>query len=182
MPALTFIHISVALPIVAGALVGCSPNPEVRPAPSSGSQHTAADSLVLERTVCFGRCPAYRLRIGSAGFVLFEPRIPPGPAAADTIPNTALPHLAAEAERVGFYAFPDLIQGDSALCAMEATDHPSATITIHRGSEFKRVQDYTGCHAASGDTVSAQRLRGLRQFQALVDSVAGSARWTAREP
>lgn len=100
----------------------------------------------------------------------------------DTIPDTAVPRLAAEAERVGFYAFPDLIQEDSALCALEATDHPAATVTIHRGSEFKRVRDYTGCHAAVEDTVSAQRLGALRQFQALIDSVAGSTRWTAREP
>lgn len=182
MPALTFIHTRIALPLITCAVIGCSPSSEVRPAPSSGSQRAAADSIVLERTVCFGRCPAYRLRISSAGFVLFEPRNPPGPAATDTIPNTALPRLAAEAERVGFYTFPDLIQGDSLLCALEATDHPSATVTFHRGSEFKRVQDYTGCHAASEDTVSAQRLGALRQFEALIDSVAGSARWTAREP
>src|ERR687888_360851 len=34
----------------------------------------AVDSIVLERTACFGTCPAYRLRISAAGAVHFTSR------------------------------------------------------------------------------------------------------------
>jgi hypothetical protein len=167
--------------VVATSLIACACSSNTDGRATSGSAvSTPADSIVLERSVCFGSCPAYRLRISSIGHVLFEPRNPGRPGqtpATAKVSDSAFSYLTSQAERAGFYGFPENIQEDSTLCRRMATDHPSATITIHRSTEYKRVHDYTGCHG-SDDPAAATRLRTLREFEALVDSVAGSARWT----
>lgn len=159
-------------------VAGCSQKPEVRPESSAGE--TTPDSIVLERGVCFGFCPAYRLRIAANGAIQFEPQNPPGPASTDSISPTAFVELAREAQRVNLDAYPDTIQSDKRLCAMLATDHPSAAITVFRDASSKRVDDYTGCHAGENDHESEQRLQKLRAFEAFIDSVAGTSRWTNR--
>ena len=90
------------------------------------SEHNVVllDSVVLQRTVCFGRCPAYRLRISSDGTVLFSPENPPGETAQANIPPAAFVDLAAKLEDAGFYSYPSVIQAHSALWAVHFTDHP----------------------------------------------------------
>lgn len=173
--------LSAATSVVLIAMAAsCSPKPEVRPEPSKGEAATP-DSIVLERGVCFGFCPAYRLRIASNGAMHFEPQNPPGPAAIDSISPAAFAELARETERVNLGSYPDTIQSDKRLCAMRATDHPSAAIAVFsEGVVSKRIDDYTGCHAAPDDAESEARLQKLRAFEAFIDSVAGTSRWTSR--
>jgi len=166
----------IALVVSTVLLGACTQNGEVR---SGGSEPVVADSIVLERGVCFGFCPAYRLRIASSGAVRYEPRNPDGEASTDSITPTAFIALLREAERIGLNSYPENIQDDARLCARQATDHPSATISIF-GQETRRVHDYTGCHAGEEDAESAERLRVLRAFEAHIDSVAGAARWSSR--
>lgn len=153
-------------------MVACAPNGEVREA---DVDLAAPDSIVLERTVCFGTCPAYRLRILGDGAVLFEPRIPAGSPATDNIPVERVRALAAALERADFNAFPDVIQQDRVYCALEATDNPSAIISVYRGAESKTVNHYFGCRA--NDERAQQRLEVLRALPAQIDSAANAARW-----
>src|SRR5712671_6957629 len=37
---------------------------------------SVADSIVLERSACYGTCPAYRLRLSNTGEIRFESRNP----------------------------------------------------------------------------------------------------------
>lgn len=165
-----------ALVLLSVLIVSCSPNAEVRDG-SMASAASGADSVVLQRSVCFGSCPAYRLRIAASGAVLFQPENPGGSSSTDSISVTAFQRLVAELDRAKFDSFPDVIQEDRVLCAAPATDHPSSTITVFRASAAKQVRDYTGCYAAEGDTISAARLVTLRKLDELVDSTARSARW-----
>ncbi len=152
----------------------CAPKPELDE--SAAPQDVALpDSIVLERTVCFGTCPAYRLRIAGNGAVLFEPRIPAGSPTSDKIPVERVRSLAAALERADFNAFPDVIQQDRVYCAMEATDNPSAIIRVFRGAASKTVNHYFGCHA--NDERAQQRLEVLRALPAQIDSAADAARW-----
>jgi hypothetical protein len=161
---------------IATCLAACSPNSEQGGTSTAGGSATA-DSIVLERTVCFGTCPAYRLRIAANGSVLFEPRIPSGQAQSDSISASAFGRLLSALERGNFFSLPANIQNDPALCALQATDHPSVVISVYRGPEVKQVQDYTGCHAGPADNASGVRLETLRKLDEVIDSTAGSARW-----
>ena len=160
------------LPATMLLVTACAPNGEVREADADVAM---PDSIVLERTVCFGHCPAYRLRVSSNGAVLFEPRIPPGSPTTDTIPVERVRNLATALERADFASFPDVIQQDRVYCALEATDHPSAIISVYRGTASKTVNDYRGCHAS--DASAEQRLEVLRALPAQIDSAANAARW-----
>lgn len=169
-------HIRPMLPGIIALAASCS-NSATRDDASVRSDAAVIDSVVLERTVCFGRCPAYRLRIAANGQIVFTPENPPGPVARDSIAPSAFQDMVSQIEQAGFDSFPSETRGDRTLCAMEATDHPTSVITLYRASGAKAVRDYTGCHAASGDERTLARLAALRKLDELVDSTAHSARW-----
>jgi hypothetical protein len=170
---------------VALTTAGCARRPAdgERPADTpagaaSIAASAAADRLALERTRCYGTCPAYRVVLDAAGRVAFASRNPDDSTRATaTVPPATLGALVARAESGGFLALPARVQGDPRLCAREATDGPSATLVIYRASGVVSVEDYRGCHAAEADSASAGRLEGLRALQAAMDSATGSARW-----
>ena len=130
-----------------------------------------ADSLVLDRTPCFGVCPPYRLRIARSGEVAFQSR-----AGRDTthsltsIPADDARRLFERADLLRFDALPDTIARSTAYCHDEPTDYPTAITTIFVGLKSKHVVDYEGCDWAPV---------GLRVLEAMVDSVAGTRRFLA---
>jgi hypothetical protein len=149
------------------------------------SDPARADSIVLARTRCYGTCPAYRLRVGSDGEVLFESGNPgdEGRTHRDTVSADGFAYLLAMADRIGFYELPDRIdEGDQTWCRDYATDHPTYIAAIYAASSHKRVAYYTGCYSGAGDHTVPESLGRLRQFYATIDSVAGSSRWIRPAP
>ena len=136
------------------------------------------DSLVLERTRCFGMCPAYRLTIRSDGAVTFVSRNPGDTSGVktDSLRQEQVAWLVEEATRLGFFTLPAVIADDSTLCPLRATDHPSAKVTILRQDSARTVVDYHGCYA-SHDLAVVPRVEQLRRLEAEIDSVARSSRW-----
>ncbi|MGZ3333405.1 MAG: DUF6438 domain-containing protein [Gemmatimonadaceae bacterium] len=137
-----------------------------------------ADSIVLERSMCFGTCPAYRLRLSDSGEVRFESRNPgdEGRRAVDTVRAATFPALISRAEAVGFFDLPSDIAADSVLCHNRATDHPTVVVTVFGKTQTKRVEDYHGCF----ETVEHETLptiTRLRAFEVEIDSALGSSRW-----
>lgn len=165
----------VALLVGTGALAAAAGAPA-----SAAAQATAAaaDSVVLERTRCFGPCPAYRLSITRAGRVAFASRNPRDStrAVVDGAAPGAVDALARRAEASGFFGLPPEVARDPALCPDRATDHPTVIVTVFRPGGPARVEDYHGCYLANDHAV-APALAGLRQLEAAIDSAAGSARW-----
>lgn len=127
-----------------------------------------ADSIVLERTPCFGVCQAYRLRVAKSGEVSFRSH-----TARDTTPLlTSIPAEVAQrlferANVLGFDELPDTIATNRAYCPSYVTDFPSAVTTVFVGARSKQVIDYLGCDWAPV---------GLRNLETLIDSTAGTAR------
>ena len=144
-------------------------------------QHIASaapiDSVHLERTLCYGTCPAYRLHIDRMGHINFASLNPgeEGRVARDSVSPEALLFLAREAERIGFYALPDRLEGTD-FCADWATDHPTVTVTIFRAAGVKSVRDYHGCSERADHSVRPA-IAQLRTFESMIDGVAASFRW-----
>ena len=140
-------------------------------------QRIDADSVVLERSVCFGFCPAYRLTIHPNGAVHFvTTQRADTVQRADTIAPRSFRSLVGEAQRIGFFTLPTDVVRDATLCAARATDHPTATVTIFRGDSTHTVVDYQGCYMDHALGV-APALRPLRRLESAIDSVAGTKRW-----
>src|ERR1700741_3638408 len=135
-------RIALAL-LLACLAAGCRP---ARSGSGGGGMPPVPDSIALERTLCFGLCPAYRISVTAAGAVHFR-SLNPGDSARVATGRTdpgGFQSLADQAERIGFDRLPDSIE-DSRFCQQRSTDHPTATVTLHRGAAAKRVVDYLGC-------------------------------------
>src|SRR5262245_40096064 len=95
-------------------LISCGPRAPM-PAADRARSDRLGDSLVLERTPCFGSCPAYRVRVTRGGQVRFESRNPRdsgrvGEASVDSIAVDALFHKAAS---LGLDSLPPRLMGRS---------------------------------------------------------------------
>jgi len=164
-----------SLQVGALAILACAPSAGK---PDQNSSQAQIDSLVLERTVCFGVCPAYRLRLSSADEVRFEShnRGDSTRVITDTAAPGTYKALVARARAIGFYGLPTEILKDSVLCNNRATDHPTVVTTIYTGSSTKQVSDYHGCF----ETVEHEDLapiQKLRAFENEIDSALHSSRW-----
>jgi hypothetical protein len=161
-------------------LASCRPSPT----PASDGRDSAAatvtagaDSIALERTQCFGTCPAYRVSITRDGLVSFVSRNPGEALTASARVSPAdFARLVADAGPAGLGTLPGEIRQDSTLCPISRTDAPTVVTTLHANGVATRVARYTGCVERVGGPVPPA-LERLRVFEDRVDSVAGSARW-----
>jgi len=149
-----------------------------RPLPAQWVKPESVDSVVLERTLCFGVCPAYRLSLTRAGGIHFESRNPgdSGRTASATIPTTDFhAFVVLGLASSDFFALPDSIAADPKYCEHATTDHPTVIVTLYAGTRVKRVEDYQGCMWAPV---------ALREFEDHIDRTAQSSRWVrlARGP
>lgn len=164
-------------PVVALLFLACTPRVESNEVLVNPSR-PLADSIVLERTACYGTCPAYRLRLSNGGEIRFESRNPgdTGRSALDTVPAGLLLRLISRANSIGFFELPSKISADTRLCGNMATDHSTVAITVFSRKGAKRVEDYLGCHGRAEDAGQSPVVR-LRSFEAEIDSVLRSSRW-----
>lgn len=167
--------IALFIPCVAFACAG--PVSQSTPSTLSAAAVATLDSIRLERTLCYGTCPAYRLQLDRDGRIRFTSLNPgdSGRSTQDSVSPEALLFLQREAERIGFFALPDDLVG-TPFCADSATDHPTVTVTAFRREGMKRVVDYHGCFERSDHSVRPA-VAQLRTFERTIDGVTGSFRW-----
>src|SRR5213078_1566078 len=91
------------------------------------------DAITLERTVCFGTCPAYRVTISSDGTVTFEGRqyTKTKGTATGHISASDFRKLVSEFEKIDYFSLPDEYKPGSKVCPQRITDMPSANTSIH---------------------------------------------------
>ena len=136
------------------------------------------DSIALERSLCLGRCPAYRLRIARDGNIRFESRNPGDETRVEQGAASAnvLPYLAGMSEGSGFYELPDTISNAGVLCPGHyVSDMPTNVVTIW-GARPKKVVRYVGCGWSSNGSPPEWYQR-QRHFENMIDSVSGAKQW-----
>src|SRR5262249_55081142 len=104
--------------------------------------------ITLERTVCFGECPDYKLTITADGAVVFEGRRfvkQEGVTIKSAITQDQLKRLMAEFDRVKFFSLEDDYMNNPRVCAYYRTDNPSAFTSIRIDGKSKTVRHYHGC-------------------------------------
>lgn len=119
-------------------------------------------TITLERTPCFGTCPAYTVRIMSDGRVEYEGRrfVRVVGKATATIPLESVQELVRQFDRIGYFELKDK------YTAM-ITDLPTTTTSIRKGARFKQIVDYYGAPPA------------LKDLERRIDEAAGSVRWVS---
>jgi hypothetical protein len=159
----------ILLAIAAMVSSGAASAQETVPAP--------ADSLTMERTPCFGTCPAYRLTLTVDGRVTFVTTHPSGsPAIRDTVPAGTLDALLRRAEMIGFFTLPEDLIATPSVCGSAWTDHPTVILRFYFPTETTVVKDYHGCPGPA-DGSARELLVALRALENAVDAVTGADRW-----
>ena len=144
-------------------------------------------AITLERTSCFGRCPAYRVRLDSTGKITFT-GLNQWADSADTgsVGPSAVEQLFSAFEHAHFFALDASYFPGAPKCIKAGTDHPWLMLTAVVRGQAKTVRYYTGCYgggatrpvwagAARPDTAPDPGV--LLRLAALVDSVAGTRKW-----
>ena len=130
------------------------------------------DTIVLVRTRCFGRCPAYEVVIPRGGRVRVTGDADRVARAVSSVPDDVIDRIAERARTGGFYTLPAETRRDPGLCPLRATDHPSVTVRLVQGRVATQVEDYTGCYQAP-----QRRAPVLEELEALaraIDAAAGT--------
>ena len=174
-----------ALVGVLSLVAACASTPQagVSPPPPDAGQPTdsllqfvrTADSIALERTPCYGVCPAYRVVLTHTGRIRFERRnehaMPLAPR--DSVPPDDVSAVLTQMVLIGFTKLPDRITHGSAACGPWMTDHPSVTIALYAPRVAKVVSDDYGCSWSP---------QGLRSLQAEIDRLVGLTPVPGMEP
>lgn len=125
-------------------------------------------TITLSRSVCFGFCPDYTVRIDQSGAVTFEGRRFVNVAGVQhaQIPAADVQALLARFDAVNFNALRNEYRA-------AVSDMPTYTITLERNGARKTVVDYGGPGAGMPQAV--------RALEDEIDRVAGTSRWVLRD-
>jgi membrane dipeptidase len=138
--------------------------PSTALAPSTAPSGTAQGpiAITLERTVCFGTCPAYSVTLRDDGSVAFEGQQYTKVAGKQAwkIDPAAVKALAKEMQDAGFFEM------ENEYRAM-VTDHPTVFTSLTVGSRTKRIRDYVAGPAR------------LKEIEQKIDEVAGTKKYVS---
>jgi hypothetical protein len=135
--------------------------------------------ITLERSVCFGTCPSYKVTIASDGTVTFDGRDfvkTKGKATAQIKPDD-FKKLVSEFEKIKFFSLDDSYEPGSRGCPVSATDSPYAKTSIQMDGRTKSVSHYHGCGAPEALRALAEALRSLTALERKIDEIAGTEKW-----
>jgi Domain of unknown function (DUF6438) len=121
-------------------------------------------SMRLVRTVCFGSCPDYEVRIDGDGTVRFKGNrgvMIPGDHVARISP-VEVRELVEQFRKADFFSARGRYRGNW-------TDNPTQTVTLTIGDRTKTVVDYVGTDVGLP--------LAIRNLEGEIDEVAGTARW-----
>ena len=134
------------------------PTPAIRP--------DSKVTIALRRTVCYGRCPSYRVSIGTDGIVFDGDAFV---AAVGRHTGTVDPHavreLAMKFVAADFYSMNDEYRA-------RVTDNPTYILSISIDGHKKQVLDYVGSWVGMPEVIT--------ELEDEVDSFAHTERWIAR--
>lgn len=142
-------------------------------APDSGRRATKV--ITLERTVCFGTCPNYKLTIFSDGRVEYEGIrfVKKMGKATGRISRAKLHELVTEFTNIYYFNLPDSFQPGEKTCPQEATDMPSATTSLTWQGRSKTIVHYHGCRGVG-------TLDLLTKLENKIDEVVNVKQWTGK--
>lgn len=133
---------------------------------------SASDTLIkMERTLCYGFCPAYELIIQENGKITFvgKEHVAHKGRAEDEMPQENMDNLMQAVRESYFMEIPS-----NPDCKTRMTDLPSVFLTIEIDGRRHYVNHYHGC---KGFKYEGE----LYDLEEKIDSLAGVGRWVEKE-
>jgi hypothetical protein len=127
--------------------------------------------ITLERSVCFGTCPSYKVTVASDGTVTFEGRdfVKTKGTATARIKSDDFNKLVTEFEKI-YFSLDDKYEPGTPGCGPAVTDMPYVQTSIQINGKTKRVSHYHGCR-------ESEVLRALSALERKIDEIGGTEKW-----
>ena len=128
----------------------------------------ANSKIILERTRCYGLCPAYKLTIYADGKVEFfgDKFVGAKGSHAKTISQKNVEFMFTEVYNANFF---DL---NGRYDCFEGSDNPTVKIAVTKGKRAKEIVHYLGCKSADKEELAA-----LTTLEDKIDELAEIADW-----
>ncbi|MBF0122889.1 MAG: hypothetical protein HQL21_05735 [Candidatus Omnitrophica bacterium] len=128
----------------------------------------ANSKIILERSRCFGLCPAYKLTIYADGKIEFigDKFVNAKGPHAKTIPQKNVEFMFTEVYNANFFGL------DGRYDCFEGVDNPTVKIAVTKGERTKEIVHYHGCESAD-----QQELAALTILEDKIDELAEIADW-----
>lgn len=128
--------------------------------------------ITLERTVCYGMCPSYKLTISADGAVVFEGRrfVKKVGTAESTISQEGLRELIERFDKINYFSLRDRYEDLGDGCKDWSTDGPSANTSITINGKTKSVRHYYGCRGIDA-------VEDLTILEQAIDDAVNTAQW-----
>jgi len=127
--------------------------------------------ITMERTPCFGTCPAYKLTVYGDGRAVYEGDmfVAVEGQQTTTISQDAVQELVAALENAEFFSLEDDYSAP-------ATDLPSTITTVTLGGQSKTINHYGVCGYSDIDTAPKE----LCDLENKIDEITNSAQWVGK--
>lgn len=142
--------------------------------PSSANHHAPRIKVItLERTVCFGTCPVYKLTIYRDGRVRYEgiKFVKKKGKATGRINRAKVEELVEQFQEIYYFNLDEAYTPGKRGCPQALTDLPSALTSLTWNGRTKTVNHYHGCRGLN-------TLELLTQLEDKIDSAVNVGRWT----
>jgi hypothetical protein len=128
--------------------------------------------IALERTMCYGTCPEYKLTIYADGKIEFDGKnyVKAIGHYVKTISLEKVAMILTEVESINFFE----LNGDYAC--MGWTDMPTAITTVKKEGATKQIRHYHGCESANKEELTA-----LTELENKIDELAEISDWLKYE-
>jgi hypothetical protein len=129
-----------------------------------------AVTIHLERTACFGSCPAYAVTIHGDGRVVYagKDHVKVKGERVGRVDPATIRTLVSEFARARFLALPKEYSEEKCACR-RCTDMASAVTELIAGGTTHRVNHYYGCACAP---------KALFELESAIDKAAQAEQWT----
>lgn len=130
------------------------------------------DEITLQRTECYGTCPAYTVILHGDGTVVYKGKshVVAIGERKSSISKASVSFLLSAFGNASFLSFQDEYGSERDGCKEVWTDHPSLMIRYQSKANSKSVSYYTGC-------VGAKDLHKIAWLADTIDIVTNTRQW-----
>jgi hypothetical protein len=142
------------------------------------STATPGTMVTLQRTTCFGPCPAYRVTLTADGHITFNGLAfvqTQGPVSAQAT-SVQIAAIVAAIHTADLRSLRDHYTSHDDGCVQVMTDMRGVQITINDVQGSKTVDYYYGCRGAIADQVRPR----IEQLARTIDQQLDTARWIGK--
>lgn len=143
-------------------------------------QQIPSDTVItLERGVCLGACPEYKLTVSADGTVVFEGlySVKKNGTLKTSISQKKVVQLIAAFEKANYFSLKDEYVSKQDGCPDVWTDQPFVTTSIVMDGKSKSIKHYQGCKGNNGSPIYP---KGLTELENKIDKIVGTKRWISK--